>query len=130
MHAIRRFVMWAAAAMVFAAGTTQAVEVGDVVTMPDVQLLDAQAVPITEVVHPALIARVVGQLRLGIRLGEVAGDGQTAKGVWRSPGIEAVRPADGGGRVRAYTPPTVALDIGTPIWLHIDAGRAARVQTS
>ena len=41
-----------------------------------------------------------------------------------------VRPADGGGRVRAYTPPTVALDIGTPIWLHIDAGRAARVQTS
>lgn len=39
--------MWAAAAaaMVLAAGTAQAVEVGDVVTMPDVQLLDGTRVP-------------------------------------------------------------------------------------
>jgi len=40
-----RFVMCAAAAMVLAAGTAQAVEVGDVVTLPEMQLLDGTRVP-------------------------------------------------------------------------------------
>ncbi|MCC5397347.1 TlpA family protein disulfide reductase, partial [Staphylococcus aureus] len=45
MHTLRRFLMWTAAAMVFAASTVQAVEVGDVVALPEVQLLDGTRVP-------------------------------------------------------------------------------------
>jgi len=49
MHTLRRFLMWAAAAMVFAAAQfanhAQAVEVGDVVALPDLQLLDGTRVP-------------------------------------------------------------------------------------
>ncbi|WP_433865664.1 TlpA family protein disulfide reductase [Ralstonia wenshanensis] len=49
MQAIRRFLMLAAAAMVFAAtqfaNHAQAVEVGDVVALPDLQLLDGTRVP-------------------------------------------------------------------------------------
>lgn len=42
---IRRLLMGLAAAMMLAVGTAQGVEVGDVVTMPDVQLLDGTRVP-------------------------------------------------------------------------------------
>ena len=49
MHTLRRFLMWTAAAIVFAAtqfaNHAQAVEVGDVVALPDVQLLDGTRVP-------------------------------------------------------------------------------------
>jgi thiol-disulfide isomerase/thioredoxin len=49
MRTLRRFLTWAAAAMVFAAtqfaNHAQAVEVGDVVALPDVQLLDGTRVP-------------------------------------------------------------------------------------
>jgi hypothetical protein len=41
---------------------------------------------------------------------EVAGDGKTAKGVWRSPGIEAVRPADGGKPVPLWSFGAYACD--------------------
>ncbi|MEW6318383.1 MAG: TlpA family protein disulfide reductase, partial [Pseudomonadota bacterium] len=39
MRTLRRFLMWTAA-MVLVASTAQAVEVGDVAALPDVQLLD------------------------------------------------------------------------------------------
>ncbi|UGS90739.1 TlpA family protein disulfide reductase [Ralstonia wenshanensis] len=45
MQTLRRFLTWAAAAMVFAVSTAQAVEVGDVVALPDLQLLDGTRVP-------------------------------------------------------------------------------------
>ena len=41
---------------------------------------------------------------------EVAGDGQTAKGVWRSPGIEAVRPSDDGAPVPLWSFGAYAVD--------------------
>jgi len=34
---------------------------------------------------------------------EVAADGQSARGVWRSPGVEAVRPPDGGAPVALWS---------------------------
>jgi len=45
MRTIRRFLMWVVAATVWVASTAQAVEVGDVVTLPEVQLLDGKRVP-------------------------------------------------------------------------------------
>ena len=46
---------------------------------------------------------------------EVAGDGKTAKGVWRSPGIEAVRPPDGGKPVPIWSFGAYAND-----FIHVD----------
>jgi hypothetical protein len=40
----------------------------------------------------------------------VAGDGKTARGVWRSPGVEAVRPADGGEPVALWSFGAYAAD--------------------
>ena len=41
----------------------------------------------------------------------VAGDGKTAKGVWRSPGIEAVVPPDGGKPVPLWSFGAYAVDV-------------------
>lgn len=41
---------------------------------------------------------------------EVAGDGKTARGVWRSPGVEAVRPPDGGKPVPLWSFGAYAAD--------------------
>ena len=41
---------------------------------------------------------------------EVAGDGKTAKGVWRSPGIEAVRPPGGAKPVALWSFGAYACD--------------------
>ncbi|MDQ4489799.1 nuclear transport factor 2 family protein [Sinomonas sp. ASV486] len=41
---------------------------------------------------------------------QVAADGKTARGVWRSPGVEAVRPADGGGPVALWSFGAYAAD--------------------
>jgi hypothetical protein len=41
---------------------------------------------------------------------EVAADGETARGVWRSPGVEAVRPADGGKPVPLWSFGAYAVD--------------------
>lgn len=46
---------------------------------------------------------------------EVAADGKTAKGVWRSPGIEAVRPTDGGKPVPLLSFGAYACD-----FIHVD----------
>jgi len=46
---------------------------------------------------------------------EVAGDGKTAKGVWRSPGIEAVRPPGGGKPVPLWSFGSYACD-----FIHLD----------
>ncbi|UCF26371.1 MAG: redoxin domain-containing protein, partial [Ralstonia sp.] len=45
MRAAQRFVMGLVAAVVLAAGAAHAVEVGDVVSLPEVQLLDGTRVP-------------------------------------------------------------------------------------
>lgn len=41
---------------------------------------------------------------------EVAADGRSARGVWRSPGVEAVRPADGGKPVPLWSFGAYAVD--------------------
>lgn len=41
---------------------------------------------------------------------EVAADGRSARGVWRSPGVEAVRPADGGDPVALWSFGAYAAD--------------------
>jgi hypothetical protein len=69
-----------------------------------VKLFFAELSPMSQVVGNLLIHYLASPMI------EIAGDGQTAKGVWRSPGIEAVVPPGGGKPVPMWSFGAYAVD--------------------